>query len=122
MKQKLILLFIYNKRVTNIKMVCLIPVVINEVDNVVFANATIDNTITDKLDGLPVAVPVDTRQYLIGEKLSLCFKIREACSYGNTANGAFINNSPKILCCLALSASCGYLIYCMHLTGPQCCS
>uniref|UniRef100_A0A6C0B338 Uncharacterized protein n=1 Tax=viral metagenome TaxID=1070528 RepID=A0A6C0B338_9ZZZZ len=105
-------------------MVSIIPIT-TEVDNVIFANVTIDDSFHYKPDELPVAVPVDSTRYLIGEKLSVCFKIRESCFYGiekcDLASGVFLNNAPKILCCLTASASCGYLCYCMQWTGPVCC-
>jgi hypothetical protein len=101
-------------------MLSIIPIT-TEIDNVVFANVTIDDSFHYNPDDLPIAVPIDTNQHLIGKKLSVCFKIKEFCSYGGLASGAVLNNAPKIICCLAASASCGYLCYCMHWAGPPCC-
>ena len=101
-------------------MVSIIP--INEqVDNIIFANATIDDSFDHKLHELPVAVLVDSRQHLIGEKLSVCFKIKETCFYGREKFEIALNNAPKIIFCLAASGSCGYILYCTHCLGCPCC-
>ena len=86
----------------------------NEVDNIIFANAAIDDNFEctilhsepPKTDHLPVAVPIELSPYLIAEKLPLSFKIRETC-YN------ILYNTPKICCCLIGVASCGYSLYCM---------
>jgi len=101
-------------------MVSIIPIS-DEVDNIIFTNACIDDnfecTVLHKNDDLPVAVPIELSPYLIAEKLSLSFKIRETCYCCKNCCYNVLYNTPKICCCLIGLASCGYSLYCTGCFG-----
>uniref|UniRef100_A0A6C0B9G3 Uncharacterized protein n=1 Tax=viral metagenome TaxID=1070528 RepID=A0A6C0B9G3_9ZZZZ len=88
----------------------MVSIISDEVNNIILVNTTIDDSFV--YDGIiPVAVLVEERQHLIAEKLSPCFKIKEACLFMN-------DNCPecscyctlKFICCLGASFTCGYLL------------
>lgn len=105
-------------------MVSIIPVT-EQVDNIIFANACIDDNFEctnlciepAKSNDLPVAVPIELSPYLIAEKLSLSFKMRETCYCCKNCCYNVLYNTPKICCCLAGLASCGYSLYCTGCFG-----
>jgi hypothetical protein len=109
--------FLFIKQKNNKNMVSIIPVT-NEVDNIIIANATIDDSFIYE-DDLPVAVLIEKREFLVAEKLSTCFKIKEACLPAKGYCETVCYNCPKILCCFTASVACGYfLFYCPNFCFP----
>lgn len=94
-------------------MVSIIPIH-DVVDNIILANATIDDSFEYLSHDLPVAVPIEPMEYLIAEKLSLCFKMKETCYLVNEN----CQHGCSTLCCITTMAVFGYFICGCPLSCP----